>query len=183
MEMKLVVTDGIGYMKQPILPATYQIEWIHMNSGGTKRSDTSLVSTKISQITIDREPQKLKYPVEAEETSMAVMKKTLLQEPMTNLLYLALCCADKEKSYTRTEREAFKNNNTFLNLCPYLEQYIFARSYGRRGNFGMVKQESFGDTSYYRIVLEDYMPSEWNVKDGVVIIRDVPSVERNEIAP
>lgn len=183
MDMKIVITDGVGYVKHPIPPATYQIECIHMSDEAVKRRDTPLVRTRRSQITIDREPKALNCPAGTLKNPMAVMKKRIIEEPMTNLLYLALCCAKQQNCQDKTEREETRISNHFDELCPYLEQYIFAKRCGRLENYGMGIQEDLEDTPYYRFALEDYIPSEWNVRDAVLIIRDVHSNERKEIVP
>ncbi len=170
MDLKIVVTNGIGYLKHPIPPATYQVELIHLADSLTVKPECTKIHRNASQITIDSDHPIVKYNPNEMGLSIAILQERMAEEPMTNLLYLSLCCAKSVGKRKETECE-----NSFLNLCPYLEQYIYAKSFGKRGNFGPVRLEEPEDMFHYRLVLDDYIKTERKVKEGILIIRDVPS--------
>ena len=64
MDIKIVMNNGVGYIRKPIPPNTYQIECVRLNETYVGRNHKSLASTRMGRFTIG---------------------------PATNLLYLALC--------------------------------------------------------------------------------------------
>lgn len=169
MDIKVVVTNGIGYLKQPIPPATYQVELIHLSDQTSSKQEKSIIHRKAVQITIDKEHPMLRYNPKESGQSISVIRKRTAQEPMTNLLYLALCCAESAANDGR------ENKNSFYNMSPYLEQYIYANSLEKWKNFESVRLEQSEEQQYYRFVLADYMKAERKIQDGILIIRDVPN--------
>lgn len=146
MDIKIVMNNGVGYIRKPIPPNTYQIECVRLNETYVGRNHKSLASTRMGRFTIG---------------------------PATNLLYLALCCC-KDSGNVRTTDSRLAVANYFDELCPYLEPYICANHSDNKHNLISLRQEKVEEQNCYRIIIEETMSQENRIQDAVLIVHDVP---------
>lgn len=170
MDIKIVMNNGVGYIRKPIPPSTYQIECVRLNETYVGQNHKSLVSTKMGRISI--EPECSIEEQNSNKSAAKLFPKKTVEGPVTNLLYLALCCCKESSVKTTDTRLAAANY--FDELCPYLESYICASHSDYEQNLIFLRQEKVEEQNCYRILADETMSWENKIQDAVLIVHDVP---------
>lgn len=170
MDIKIVMNNGVGYIRKPIPPSTYQIECVRLNETYVGQNHKSLVSTKMGRISI--EPECSIEEQNSNKSAAKLFPKKTVEGPVTNLLYLALCCC--KESSVKTSDARLSAANYFDELCPYLESYICANHSAKKQNLILLRQEKVEEQNCYRIQVEEIMSQEDKIQDAVLIVHDVP---------
>lgn len=173
MDIKIVMNNGVGYIRKPIPPNTYQIECVRLNETYVGRNHKSLASTRMGRFTIEPECQMEEYNNNHIKSAAKLFPKRTVEGPATNLLYLALCCC-KDSGNVRTTDSRLAVANYFDELCPYLEPYICANHSDNKHNLISLRQEKVEEQNCYRIIIEETMSQENRIQDAVLIVHDVP---------
>lgn len=176
MDIKVYIKNGSGYTRYPIPPGTYQAELVKLSNVGNDRHGKTGMGREVHQITIHPSHQVLQYPSAASGKATSVMKKHPVEGPMTNLLYLALCCCESSNKSGLEEINYSQSSASFEQICPYLEEYIIDACFGNANVPCYSRQGSSQISPCYCINMKDVMHLNSSVQEAVLIIRNVPVI-------
>lgn len=176
MDIKVYVKNGSGYTRYPIPPGTYQVELVRLNGCESERSGKSCRNQELHQITLNPIHPLLQYNSNVPVKTSIGVKKHIIEGPMTNLLYLALCCCASSNKNDAEALHEQQNSSRFEEMCPYLEEYIIDSCFAKEDSDYSALQVNNRHPSFYCIHIEELMHLEHSVQDAVLIIRNVPLI-------